>query len=190
MTKKIFRAIFMVAFLVLLACLALITGVLYDNFTRQQSDQLSAQAELAAQGVEDEGLAYFDGLDSGDTRITWIAADGSVLYDTDADSGAMENHSTREEFIEAVETGRGESSRYSSTLSTETIYRAVLLDDGTVLRTAADHDTVLALLLGMFFPLLAIVAAAVALAAWLGLAPGQAHRRPTERHRPRLPAGK
>ena len=167
MTKKIFRAIFMVAFLVLLACLALITGVLYDNFTRQQSDQLSAQAELAAQGVEDEGLAYFDGLDSGDTRITWIAADGSVLYDTDADSGAMENHSTREEFIEAVETGRGESSRYSSTLSTETIYRAVLLDDGTVLRTAADHDTVLALLLGMFFPLLAIVAAAVALAAWL-----------------------
>ena len=48
MTKKIFRAIFMVAFLVLLACLALITGVLYDNFTRQQSDQLSAQAELAA----------------------------------------------------------------------------------------------------------------------------------------------
>lgn len=167
MTKKIFRSIFLVAFIVLLACLALITGVLYDHFSEQQSAQLASQADLAAQGVENEGLGYFDGLDSGDTRLTWIAADGSVLYDTDADSDSMENHSSREEFAEAVENGRGESSRYSSTLSEETIYQAVLLSDGTVLRAAASHSTVLALLWGMFVPLLLIVAVAVALAVWL-----------------------
>ena len=78
MTKKIFRSIFLVAFIVLAACLVLITGALYSYFASEQSDQLAMQARLAAQAVEDEGLDYFDGLATGDLRLTWIAADGSV----------------------------------------------------------------------------------------------------------------
>ena len=167
MTKKIFRSIFLVAFIVLAACLVLITGALYSYFASEQSDQLAMQARLAAQAVEDEGLDYFDGLATGDLRLTWIAADGSVLYDTDADADLMENHSTREEFTEALSTGHGESSRYSSTLSEETLYQAVLLSDGTVLRASASHRTVFALVFGMLLPLILIMAAAVLLASYL-----------------------
>ena len=167
MKKKIFRSIFLVAFVVLAACLLLITGALYSYFASEQSDQLYLQAELAARAVEGEGAEYFDGLDSSRLRLTWIAADGSVIYDTDAEAGEMENHADREEFREALATGHGESSRYSSTLSEETIYQALRLADGTVLRTSSSHRTVFAIVLGMFLPLLAIMLAAVLLASYL-----------------------
>ena len=167
MKKKIFRSIFLVAFVVLAACLLLITGALYSYFASEQSDQLYLQAELAARAVEVEGAEYFDGLDSSRLRLTWIAADGSVIYDTDAEAGEMENHAEREEFREALATGHGESSRYSSTLSEETIYQALRLADGTVLRASSSHRTVFAIVLGMFLPLLAIMLAAVLLASYL-----------------------
>ena len=167
MKKKIFRSIFLVAFVVLAACLLLITGALYSYFASEQSDQLYLQAELAARAVEGEGTEYFDGLDSSRLRLTWIAADGSVIYDTDAEAGEMENHADREEFREALATGHGESSRYSSTLSEETIYQALRLADGTVLRASSSHRTVFAIVLGMFLPLLAIMLAAVLLASYL-----------------------
>ena len=167
MKKKIFRSIFLVAFVVLAACLLLITGALYSYFASEQSDQLYLQAELAARAVEVEGAEYFDGLDSSRLRLTWIAADGSVIYDTDAEAGEMENHADREEFREALATGHGESSRYSSTLSEETIYQALRLADGTVLRASSSHRTVFAIVLGMFLPLLAIMLAAVLLASYL-----------------------
>ena len=167
MKKKIFRSIFLVAFVVLAACLLLITGALYSYFASEQSDQLYLQAELAARAVEGEGAEYFDGLDSSRLRLTWIAADGSVIYDTDAEAGEMENHADREEFREALATGHGESSRYSSTLSEETIYQALRLADGTVLRASSSHRTVFAIVLGMFLPLLAIMLAAVLLASYL-----------------------
>ena len=167
MKKKIFRSIFLVAFVVLAACLLLITGALYSYFASEQSDQLYLQAELAARAVEGEGAEYFDGLDSSRLRLTWIAADGSVIYDTDAEAGEMENHAEREEFREALATGHGESSRYSSTLSEETIYQALRLADGTVLRASSSPRTVFAIVLGMFLPLLAIMLAAVLLASYL-----------------------
>ena len=167
MKKKIFRSIFLVAFVVLAACLLLITGALYSYFASEQSDQLYLQAELAARAVEVEGAEYFDGLDSSRLRLTWIAADGSVIYDTDAEAGEMENHADREEFREALATGHGESSRYSSTLSEETIYQALRLADGTVLRASSSHRTVFAIVLGMLLPLLAIMLAAVLLASYL-----------------------
>ena len=107
MTKRIFQSICIAAVTVLLASLVLIMGVLYDYFSRVQKEQLSAQADLAARGAADLGMEYFEGLDLGGCRISWIAADGSVLYDNMGDAGSMENHLDREEVQEALETGRG-----------------------------------------------------------------------------------
>ena len=163
MTKRIFKSICIAAVTVLLASLVLIMGVLYDYFSRVQKEQLSAQADLAARGAADLGMEYFEGLDLGGCRISWIAADGSVLYDNMSDAGSMENHLDREEVREAMETGRGESSRYSDTLTEKLSYQARLLPDGTVIRLAASQYTAWVLLMGVLQPLLVVVLLAVLL---------------------------
>ena len=162
MTKRIFRAILTVALSVLAAALVMILGALYSHFANVQFSQLREETALAAHAVENEGLAYFDGLDSGtNCRITWIAADGSVLYDNRSDSGAMVNHLERAEVQSALKTGYGESSRYSDTLLTRYLYTAQRLADGTVLRLAATQSSVWNLLLGMSWFIVVVLGGAI-----------------------------
>lgn len=163
MTKRIFRSIFLVAVAVLLACLILIMGVLYEYFNTMQRNTLAAQMTLAAQGVQNEGLGYLNGLEESTYRLTWIQADGTVLYDSRADETAMENHADREEIQEALSTGVGESERTSATLAEKTLYRAVRLSDGSVLRTGVTQYTVVTLLLGMLQPIAIVLLAAIVL---------------------------
>lgn len=162
MTKRIFRSILLVAAAVLLASFMLITGVLYDYFSNNQMEQLRAQTALAAQGVEKSGEGYFAGLGSHGTRLTWIAADGAVLYDSTATAAKMENHADREEVSSALKTGTGESTRYSTTLMERQLYCAQRLHDGTVVRLSCEQYTPLMLVLGMLQPVIVIAAAALA----------------------------
>ena len=92
-----------------------------------------------------------------DERITWIAPDGSVLYDNMADADTMENHLQRPEVQEAFETGSGRSDRYSSTILEKNNYYARLLKDGTVLRVAGKQTSVAAMALMLVQPSLWIV---------------------------------
>lgn len=162
MTKRIFRSILLVAAAVLLASFMLITGVLYDYFSNNQMEQLRAQTALAAQGVEKSGEGYFAGLGSHGTRLTWIAADGTVLYDSTATAAKMENHADREEVSSALKTGTGESTRYSTTLMERQLYCAQRLHDGSVVRLSCEQYTPLMLVLGMLQPVIVIAAAALA----------------------------
>ena len=164
MTKRIFRAICLVALVVFLASVTLIMGVLYDYFSRVQQDQLRIEAGLAARGVEENGADYFDGLDTQSYRITWIGADGTVLFDSDSDAGTMENHLEREEVKQAMASGFGHSSRYSSTLMERLLYSAQRLDDGSVIRLAITQNSVLTIVLGMIQPILLVSLVAVILA--------------------------
>ena len=136
MTKRVFRSVFLASLVVFLAGLALVVGALYNYFSGQQTTQLRAEARLAAHGVELNGREYFEDLEEGDIRLTWIDSDGTVICDTDADADMMENHSEREEFREAIQYGTGDGSRTSSTLSERTVYYAIRLSDGTVRRTS------------------------------------------------------
>ena len=167
MTKRIFRSIFTVAAIVLLAAFVLITGVLYEYFSNKQMDQLNMQTHLAAQGVETSGEDYFDGMDIDGCRITWIAADGTVLYDSQAEQSGMENHAGREEVSEALRTGHGESMRYSTTLMERQLYSADRLSDGTVVRISDMQYTPLTLILGMIQPVIIIALAALLLSLFL-----------------------
>ncbi len=124
MTKRIFRSIFTVAAVILLASFVLITGVLYEYFSNKQVDQLNMQTHLAAQGLEAAGEDYLSDMDISGCRLTWIAADGTVLYDSQAEQSGMENHADREEIRQALQTGRGESARYSATLLEKTLSEA------------------------------------------------------------------
>lgn len=169
MTKRIFRSICLVALAVFFSSVVLIMGVLYNYFSDVRLNQLKMQTGLAAKGVEDDGAKYFDGLDLKNLRITWIDAEGKILYDNQADSAMMENHLERTEIRQALASGYGQSRRYSATLMERSLYAAQRLSDGSVLRLSVSQSSVLLLLLGMSQPILIVFAAALVLSVILAV---------------------
>lgn len=157
MTKKIFKSIMTVCTVVLILGLAFVMGILYRYFGKQISTELEKEAFYAAQGVESSGMEYLEKLDGKNSRITLIDQDGSVLYDSQAEASSMENHKDREEVKEAAETGKGKAVRMSETLSEKTIYYALRLEDGKVLRVSSTQYSVLALVYQLIVPVLWIL---------------------------------
>lgn len=150
MKRKIFRSIVTVVMAVFAVSIVIIMGVLYSYFGSVQERQLTDELLLAVTAVEKNGMEYLEALDSQRYRLTWVAGDGSVLYDTQADESTMENHGDREEIREAMESREGVSSRYSTTLLEHTLYAARRLNDGSVLRISSSRATIWILALGMF----------------------------------------
>lgn len=169
MTKRLFRSICFVALTVFLASVILIMGVLYNYFSNIQQAQLKMQTNLAAQGVTNEGMNYFQNFKVADYRITWIDTDGTVLYDSISNTDKMENHLEREEVIKALSAGYGESRRYSDTLMERSLYSAQILSDGTILRLSIAQNSILTLLLGMAQPVCIIFAIALVLSIALAI---------------------
>ncbi|MBQ8383500.1 MAG: PAS domain-containing protein [Clostridia bacterium] len=163
MTKRIFQSIFGVALAVLVVSFLLSIGVLYSDFTAQYDVRLQDEAYYVACGLESEGEDYLQKLYNkpSRSRITWIAADGTVLYDSTADAANMDNHADREEIREALEYGEGEATRYSDTLIRETINYALRLSDGSVVRVSDSHDSLVNLLLTLLAPIMAVAAVVV-----------------------------
>ena len=162
MTKRIFRSIVIVATLVLFVCFGVTLGVLYSHYSDLQWQQLGNELTIAQNGLEQYGEDYLDALSKGSFRFTWIEKSGTVLHDTQTSYETMDNHAEREEIKEAFAYGTGESQRYSNTLTTKMLYKAVKLQDGSVLRISAAQDSVFALLLEILLPLILIYVIAVA----------------------------
>ena len=157
MTKKIFKSIMVVAGAVLIASLVIIMGCLYSYFSNVQGKQLADELSLAAIAVEKDGRNYLEELQSNQYRLTWVAENGDVIYDTQSDGESMENHADREEIQEALRNKEGKSSRYSTTLLEKTLYCARRLNDGSVLRISVSSVTIWVLVLGMIQPILIVV---------------------------------
>lgn len=167
MTSKIFKSILSVAVAVLMASLIIIIGALYPYFGGVQESQLKDELSLAAEATQQLGENYLKNLDSDRYRLTWVSSDGTVIFDSHADASAMENHADREEIKEALVSGTGSSTRQSSTLTEQTIYEAIRLNDGSVLRISVSRATALVLVLGMLQPIAIVLVIAIALSAWL-----------------------
>ena len=167
MTSKIFRSTVFVAVLVLLCSLSVILGVLYNHFTDVQVQQLKDELSLAVTGTEQYGNAFLENVEADRFRVTWIDADGTVLYDTQADQTVMENHADREEIQEALESGSGSAVRNSSTMTEQTYYEARRLHDGTVLRISANQASAWALMIDLLWPIVLIAVLAIGLSALL-----------------------
>lgn len=167
MKKQIFRSICLATITVFLAAVTLIMGVLYDYFSSVQMKGLENETVIAASAVEVGGENYLKEIANGDYRITWIDSKGTVLFDNKANSSEMENHLEREEIKEALATGTGQSKRYSITLTTQQLYCARKLQDGSVLRLSSAHLTWWALIIGMAQPLVLVVIIAIALSVFL-----------------------
>lgn len=167
MIKKIFRSTFFATLGVLLVTLFMVVGLLYGYFTQVQKEQLQTETALAAQGVSLEGQDYLNELKMSNVRITWVDNQGKVLYDNESDAQIMDNHANREEIKEALKDGYGESVRYSKTLTTQSLYSAQRLDNGTVIRLSVTRHSILVLLFRMFQPLFLILVLAFLLSLWL-----------------------
>ena len=167
MTKRIFKSIFVVSLLVLAGSTGLTLSILYHYFGNQLEKELRTEAAYLAIAVEKEGLEAFESLPAQAERVTYVDKDGTVLFDNLADSRDMENHGQREEIQEAREKGFGTAVRNSHTLSRKTMYYAMKLEDGTILRVSSVQYNVPALLGGMPQPVLIMLVAMTALAAWI-----------------------
>ena len=110
MTAKLFRTSMAVAVSVMVLSIALFMGMLYQYFSDQMMTELESETWLVSRGVELDGMDYLNGLHT-TSRVTWVAADGTVLYDNEADASTMENHADREEIREALEKVDGSSIR-------------------------------------------------------------------------------
>ena len=152
MTRKIFRSIFAVALLVMLASIGIIVGVLYTYFEDEYLDELKNEAIYIAASIEGGQESYLSNIaqeSEYNVRITLVDPSGKVLFDNRADPSSMENHSDREEIREASEDGEGSSIRYSDTIDEKSVNYALQLDDGNILRLSGTQFSVWALLRGM-----------------------------------------
>ena len=164
MTKRIFRSILGVCLAVLAASLVLVVGVLHGYFQARVTQELAIRTAYIAQGVEQAGADYLEALPES-SRVTWIAADGTVLWDNWEDAAQMENHADRQEVHQALLAGTGSAVRYSDTLAQQTLYYALRLSDGSVVRVSDTQYTVWAMVLQAAQPvaLMLLLAAVLAL---------------------------
>ena len=165
MTGKIIRSSFSLALLVLLAGACLFSGILYSYYEKQSFASLSQEALQIRQTLE---YIAPDQIRSSD-RVTLIASDGTVLYDSVAKATDMDNHLSREEVACALQEGTGTSSHYSSTVMKKNLYYALRLQNGTILRLSREQSSLGAMLLNMAWPIAVTVAGLLLLAAALSV---------------------
>lgn len=157
MKKKIFKNTILIILLLVVLCGASIIGVLYNYFNKQYVTSLDQAAGYIAEGVDLAGMDFLTNLNEKEKRITWVAADGTVLYDNKADISTMENHKNRTEIKQAMTSSAGTSVRYSKTLSEETIYHAIRIGDGSVVRVSVIWKSMPALLMKVLLPVLLVL---------------------------------
>lgn len=163
MTRRIFRSMVFSALLAALLTAALLVVSLFGIYEADMTGELRSEAGNIGYALDravDE-LAYFDGFTSRN-RVTLIAGDGTVLFDSSANAAVLDNHASRPEVQSALESGWGEAERYSDTLAETTCYYALRTASGNVLRVASTRASVLGVLLNAL-PTLGVVLAMVVL---------------------------
>lgn len=163
MNKKIFRSSVAVALVVLLSSIVLIIGILFQYFENQLQSELESEASYIAYAVEKQGLDYINNFSNSNKRITLISPDGDVIADTSVDESKLDDHSERQEVVGAMKNGEGTSIRYSGTLAEKTVYYAMKMNDGNILRVSTTQYTVVAILLSLIQPILIVFVVAVVL---------------------------
>lgn len=143
MKKKLNIQLIGIASLSMLLTMFLILIVYYDLFRQQVLDELKTVAHMMSNmenlteySVEDY-QAKFDNL-----RISLMDENGNVIYDSNVNATELDNHAARPEISDAYIQGEGYAIRKSDTLSQNTFYYAILLDNGGILRVAKDARSI------------------------------------------------
>lgn len=146
-----------------------VAGTLYlqGNLADSTHEELREETDVVAAALNQasDGYVLLDQIELGDTRVTLVADDGTVLYDSDESPADMANHADRPEIAEALADGDGISERSSSTMGETMLYNAVRLDDGSVIRLSKRQEGYISIFFTLLIPLLCLGAVA-ALLAW------------------------
>lgn len=115
-----------------------LTGIMYRQTVTTVEEEIHREADYISKAVQISGTEYLNQMDEvrANTRITWISAEGTVLYDSTEDEHTFENHKNRPEVKKAFAKGEGEDIRKSDTIGEEMCYYAEKMSDGTVLRVS------------------------------------------------------
>ena len=115
-----------------------LTGIMYCQTVTTVEEEIHREADYISKAVQISGTEYLNQMDEvrANTRITWISAEGTVLYDSTEDEHTFENHKNRPEVKKAFAKGEGEDIRKSDTIGEEMCYYAEKMPDGTVLRVS------------------------------------------------------
>lgn len=183
MTKRVFQSIFLCAAVTLILTAVFTTLFQYRTARENLQTQIEEEATYISEAfdtVESGARAsLFDRIGKiSQNRITWISENGEVLYDNRADADNMDNHLSRPEVSEAASDGTGESERDSATRKTETLYYALRLSDGSLLRIAAESASLWGILGDTYSPLLLIAAVVLLLAGFIAFVLTRAIVRP------------
>ena len=130
----------------LMIAYAMTTVVVYRQNVGLMEEEIRQESDYICTAISIAGTSYLEEMDEvrENTRVTLIAEDGNVLYDSgDTDGSTLENHKDRPEVREALILGEGQDVRRSDTLDQEMFYYAVRIEDGSVLRVAKSMDNVL-----------------------------------------------
>ena len=172
MKKKIQRSMVLVLFVTLILFYGILAVILYDHNLSILEGEVRQEAKYVQAAINISGTDYLEQMDDvdRDTRLTQIAPDGEVLYDSRRDENSIENHRSRPEVQSALQSGTGEDVRMSDTVGREMYYYAVLLNDGSVLRVARTMDGLMRTAVNVF-PVMGVLALlmmgfAVLLARW------------------------
>ena len=170
MTKKILAGVIGVSLVIMLVCVGLVMGIMYDYMGEKIDEQMASEAILAEEAWLTGGEAFLDRMEDRPdikSRITLIDSKGKVLYDSVADQSSMENHMEREEVKEALTEGIGKASRTSFTLAEDTRYYAKKTADGNIVRISTSHYSQLGLLLDTFGMIIITVAVLIMLSVFI-----------------------
>lgn len=152
MKQRILNHVSMLVILSVILTFIAASIVMYSKFNTYIKESVRNEAEYVRAAMEELGEDYinvsFENL--ADSRITIMDADGNVLFDTMASADSMENHKDRPEVVKALSDGYGENVRFSETLSEQTFYYALRLENGDILRVARTTDSVFFTLLSSF----------------------------------------
>lgn len=121
----------------------LTTVVSYQFFQKEVFADLSSFVEIMEdlqlmERMEHEGFVN----PQEELRITWIAEDGSVLYDSYSGEDVLDNHKQRPEVVQAMQKGQGTSIRKSQTMGQNIFFYAKRAQDGTILRIAKQAGSI------------------------------------------------
>ncbi len=167
MNKKIFETVFLSILLTLILVLGASITVFYNTYENRISDDLMAELRFLAAAAD--GGADISAVTAPGRRVTLIGQDGTVIFDSQADYGSMENHLERPEVIDAIQHGYGSDKRESDTLLRNLHYAATVLSDGTILRIAVPADTLFSFMMEMLLPLAVILLALIFFFAWYSM---------------------
>lgn len=151
MKKSIYSALVSISIIAVLLTLLASMWFYYSGVRKEAETHLQQMTTVLADGMRNQPVpvdwlaASVAGIDDM-TRVTWIDASGKVRFESAYNADQMENHLEREEVKAALAHGEGASRRESGTLARETSYYALRLDDGSVLRTAVDRGSLLAIM--------------------------------------------